>query len=43
MMQNKILDIGFRGLARDLAILLQCNQERLVVKDRAGSPQMSLG
>jgi len=37
------LGTGIRGLMRGLATLPQGNQELLVVKDKVGRPQVSLG
>ena len=34
---------GIRGLMRGMATLPQGNQELLVVKDKVGRPQVSLG
>ena len=34
---------GIRGLMRGMANLIQGNQELLVVKDKVGRPQVSLG
>jgi len=34
---------GFRGLMRGMATLSQCNQELIVVRDKVGRPQVSLG
>ena len=34
---------GIRGLMRGMATLLQGNQELLVVRDKVGRPQVSLG
>ena len=36
-------DDGIRGLMRGMATLPQGNQELLVVRDKVGRPQVSLG
>jgi len=39
----KVIGTGIRGLMRGMATLPKGNQELLVVRDKVGRPQVSLG
>jgi len=43
LVQMAFCGTGIRGLTKGMATLPQGNQELLVVKDKVGRPQVSLG